>query len=314
MIPGEAVGADFGNKTVELRNGRRLAVDAVVIATGAAPHRPKGIDVASDVLLHHLHTADDADALRQSMPLPEGRRVAVIGAGFSGTELASHYVSAGAEVVLVGRSATPLLGALGAQLSPRLADLQRTRTDARLGVTVQAITPSGGRTRLTLSDGSSTQVDAVILALGAAPATGWAGAPDGIRVDNRLRTRQEGWYAVGSAAYIASGTEKLRTDHWNAAVAQGRHAARTILHDLLGAEDPGPYRPRTGFNLRAFGSTIAMRGLRCPDGSEREAAWPIEPPHPDAALVEFLSVDGEVTGVAGYNAGDAVLHAGSSIV
>ncbi|WP_148667686.1 FAD-dependent oxidoreductase, partial [Arthrobacter sp. Hiyo1] len=129
VIPGEAVGADFGNKTVELRNGRRLAVDAVVIATGAAPHRPKGIDVASDVLLHHLHTADDADALRQSMPLPEGRRVAVIGAGFSGTELASHYVSAGAEVVLVGRSATPLLGALGAQLSPRLADLQRTRTD-----------------------------------------------------------------------------------------------------------------------------------------------------------------------------------------
>ncbi|WP_415853568.1 FAD-dependent oxidoreductase [Sinomonas sp. G460-2] len=313
VTAGEAIAVDFGTKTVEFRDGRRLAADAVVIASGAVPRRPDGIDVASEVQLHRLHTAHDAGALRESIPQAAGRRVAVIGAGFSGTELASHYVDAGAEVVLVGRSAMPLAGALGSEISPRLAALQRGRTDARLGTTVHAITPCGARARLSLSDGSSVEVDAVILAHGAVPATDWAGSPDGIRVDDRLRWSERGWYAAGSAAYIASGGMRLTTDHWNAAVAQGQHAARTILHDFLDAEDPGPYRPTTGFNLRAFGSTISVRGLRSPDGSERPAAWPIAPPQPDAVLTEFVDAHGELTGVAGFNAGAAVARVASSI-
>ncbi|WP_253257483.1 FAD-dependent oxidoreductase, partial [Arthrobacter sp. Hiyo1] len=72
-----------------------------------------------------MHTADEADALRDSIPQADGRRIAVVGAGFIGTELASHYVAAGAEVVLVGRSSMPLVGALGAEISPRLATMQR---------------------------------------------------------------------------------------------------------------------------------------------------------------------------------------------
>ena len=314
VTAGKAIAADFGTRTIELHDGRRLAADAVVIATGAVPRRPDGIDVASGVPVHWLHTADDADALRASIPQADGRRIAVIGAGFSGTELASHYVAAGAEVVLVGRSAMPLEGALGAEISPRLAALQRERTDARLGTTVQAIAPCGARALLSLSDGSTVEVDAVILAHGAVPATAWTGYLDGIQVDDRLRGSERGWYAAGSAAYIASGGTRLTTDHWNAAVAQGQHVARTILHDFLGAEDPGPYRPTTGFNLRAFGSTISVRGVRSPGGSERAADWPIEPPQPDAVLTEFVDAHGELSGVAGFNAGGAVAHAASSIV
>ncbi len=313
VTSGEATAADLGTKTVELRDGRRLSADAVVIATGAMPRHSDGIDVAAEVALHRLHTADDADALRESIPQADGRRIAVLGAGFIGTELASHYVAEGAEVVLVGRSSTPLVSALGAEISPRLAALQRERTDARLGAAVRAITPNGARAQLSLSDGSSIEVDAVILAQGAVPATAWIGVPDGIRVDDRLRGPEGGWYAAGSAAYIASGGERLTTDHWDAAVAQGRHAARTILHDFLGGEDPGPYRPTTGFTLSAFGSTIAARGLRRPDGSERAASWPIEPPRPDAVLTEFVDAGGEVTGVAGFNAGPAVVRAAAAI-
>lgn len=313
VTTGEAVAADVGTNTVELRDGRRLSADAVVIASGAVPRHADGIDIASNTPVHRLHTADDAEALRQAIPQADGRRIAVVGAGFTGTELASHYVAAGAEVVLVGRSAMPLVGALGADISPRLAALQRGRTDARLGTTVRAIAPTGARARLSLSDGSSVEVDAVILAHGSVPAAAWAGAPDGIRVDDRLRALEGRWYAAGSAAYIDSGGARLTTDHWDAAVAQGRHAARTILHDLLGDEDPGPHRPTTGFNLRAFGSTIAVRGLRRPDGSERAAAWPIAPPRPDSALTEFVAADGTVTGVAGFDAGAAVVRAAAAI-
>lgn len=313
VTSGEAVAADLGTNTVELRDGRRLSADVVVIATGARPRHPEGIEAAAEVRLHRLHTADDADALRESIPEAAGRRIAVVGAGFIGTELASHYVAAGAEVVLVGRSSTPLVGALGSEISPRLAALQRERTDARLGAAVRAVTPAGARARLSLSDGSSVEVDAVILAHGAVPATGWAGAADGVGVDDRLRGPGPGWYAAGSAAYIASGSARITTDHWDAAVAQGRHAARTILHDFLGGEDPGPYRPTTGFTLSAFGSTIAARGLRRPDGSERAASWPIEAPRPDAVLTEFVDTDGAVTGVAGLNAGPAVVRAAVAI-
>lgn len=313
VTAGEAIAADFGTKIVELSDGRSLTADAVVIASGAVPRGLNGISVPSHIRLHRLHTADDVEVLRESIPEAVGRRVAVIGAGFSGTELASHYVAAGAEVVLVGRSALPLAEALGTGISPRLAALLRERTDARLGTTVQAVASCGARARLSLSDGSSVEVDAVILAHGSVPATVWTGSPAGIRVDDRLRASEPGWYAAGSAAYMVSDGMRLTTDHWNAAIAQGEHAARTILHDFLMAEDPGPYRPTTGFNLRAFGSTISVRGLRLPSGSERAAEWPIEPPHPDAVLTEFVNADGVVTGVAGFNAGPALAQAALSI-
>lgn len=314
VTAGEAMAADFDTRTVELCDGRRLTADAVVIASGAVPRSLNGISVPSHVRLHRLHTADDVEALKESIPQAVGRRVAVIGAGFSGTELASHYVAAGAEVVLVGRSVLPLEAALGTEISPRLAALLRERTDLRLGTTVQAIASCGARARLSLSDGSSVEVDAVIVAHGSVPATAWTGSPEGIRVDDRLRTGERGWYAAGSAAYMVSDGMRLTTDHWNAAIAQGEHAARTILHDFLGAEDPGPYRPTTGFNLRAFGSTISVRGLRSPSGSERAAVWPTEPAHPNAMLTEFVDAHGVVTGVAGFNAGPALAQAASSIV
>ena len=102
----------------------------------------------------------------------------------------------------------------------------------------------------------------------------------------------KGWYAAGGAAYIAFGGARLTTGRWDAAVAQGQHVARTILHDCLGAEDPGPHRPTTGFTVSAFGSTITGRGLRRPYGTERTSAWPIDQPRPDAMLTEFVGADG----------------------
>ncbi|MHA7224347.1 hypothetical protein ACX80S_18915 [Arthrobacter sp. RHLT1-20] len=46
-------------------------------------------------------------------------------------------------------------------------------------------------------------------------------------------------------------------DHWDAAAAQGAHAARAVLHDITGAPDPGPYTPDTGYTLTVYRQSAA---------------------------------------------------------
>lgn len=297
---------------VVLADGRRMRADALVLACGSAP-RPLDARIPVDpaARLHRLHGAADAVALREAVPDPDGRRIAVLGAGFIGSELATHYAGAGAEVVLVGRSELPMRAAVGSLVAARLAELHRARVDARLGVDVAAILvdDATGRTVIELADGSAIDVDAVVVAQGSDPASAWAGWPDGIPVDDRLRAADRaGVYAAGGSALLDLGGARTRIDHWDAAVAQGAHAARAVLHDFGAGEDPGPYLPRSGFTLMAHGSVIGGRGVLLPGGEERAFAGD-EAQLPDGALLaECLAADGSLTALAGFDAGAALVR------
>jgi NADPH-dependent 2,4-dienoyl-CoA reductase/sulfur reductase-like enzyme len=224
--------------------------DAIVIATGAHARRlpfevPPGVCT--------LRTAADADALAAA--LRPGSRLAVIGAGFVGAEVASTARSLGVEVTLVDLEPAPLVRVLGAEVGALLADRYRAHgVDLRMGAGLGRFLTSGAGalTGLELTDGSTVECDTALVAIGAAPACDLLGDPrTGIETDACGRTAHPGVYACGDVASSwrpALGAH-LRVEHWTSAAGQ----AQAVAHAILGRERPYdelPYFWSDQFGLR----------------------------------------------------------------
>jgi 3-phenylpropionate/trans-cinnamate dioxygenase ferredoxin reductase subunit len=215
--------------------GKHEHYDKLLLATGSSARRPPipGSDAEG---VHFLRTVDDAAALRAL--LTDGSRLAVIGAGWIGLEVAAGARQAGAEVTVVESADLPL-AALGSDVGRVFADLHREHgVDLRLGAQVERIDTDGGRaTGLRLADGSSVAADAVLVAVGAQPrielaeAAGLTMTDGGVAVDAALRTSDPDIFAVGdiaAAEHPLFGT-RIRTEHWANALKQPAVAAAGML-------------------------------------------------------------------------------------
>ena len=113
---------DGGGRRRGRRPARRLAADAVLIATGSSPFRPPGIPF-EDPDVHDSDTILEIDRLPASL--------AVLGGGVIGCEYASMFAALGVDVHLVERAA-PLLPFLDAEIGERLLGGDgRARRDLR---------------------------------------------------------------------------------------------------------------------------------------------------------------------------------------
>jgi 3-phenylpropionate/trans-cinnamate dioxygenase ferredoxin reductase subunit len=226
-----AIGLDPGARRLELADGTVLHYHRLLIATGAVPRRPP-IPGALAEGVGILRTVADADALREAAR--PGRRIAVIGAGWIGSEVAATARGLGAEVTLIEHASTPLKRILGPRLGSFFADLHRAHgVELLTGASVDRI--EDGR-RIRLADGRSIECDAVLLGVGVGPATALAEAAglaidDGILTDAHLRTSAPGVFAAGdvASAYHPLYGRHVRVEHWATAGAQGVAAARSML-------------------------------------------------------------------------------------
>ena len=314
-ITGRARRLDAVGRSVTLDDGRELHGDAIVLACGSEPAPlDSGVAVDPAVRAHFVHSALDAARLREAVPIVDRARIVVLGAGFIGGEVASHYASAGARVTLIGRSSLPLRAAMGDDIAARLAALHAERVDARWGIGVRAVrslgtSPRSDAVELELDDGAVLRADALVVAVGSTPAAEWAGFDGAIEVDGRFRIpTSPGLYAAGSVAAPALHGRALRVDHWDAAASQGAHAAKTVLHDFGLGEDPGQWEATTGYSLAVHGATVAACGVRSPDSRDETAE--IEG---GGSLTRFTSRSHRLTGVAGWNAGAHVAREGASL-
>jgi NADPH-dependent 2,4-dienoyl-CoA reductase/sulfur reductase-like enzyme len=209
-----------------------------MIATGASPLRLPFAAGLENV--HELRTLADARALRDA--LRDAERVAVIGAGFIGQEVAAAARALGLAVTLADALDAPLAPLLGDRVGGWLAELHRANgVELSLGSAVRGLTGSRRATEVALEDGRRIACDAVVVGIGVRPTTGWlAGTPlaerDGIRVDAAGRTSIPGVLAAGDVAlrYDEAARCHRRTEHWESAVLEGRAAAAA----MLGAEPP----------------------------------------------------------------------------
>ena len=240
----KAEGLDLTTRTVALSDGRRLGFDGLVIATGAAPRVLPGISGLPAVLA--LRDAEDAFALRAVISRA-GARLVIAGAGFIGLEVAATARRLGAEVVVVEPLAVPLERAVGRLVGGFCEALHRDHgVDLRLATTLEGVeTGSDARSGVTcrLSDGTTVEADALLVAVGVLPATAWLEGSGlsvgggGLSCDASL-TAAPGVVAAGDLArwpHPLSG-ESMRVEHRTNAAEQGEHAARS----LLAGEGPRP--------------------------------------------------------------------------
>ncbi|MFB7516015.1 NAD(P)/FAD-dependent oxidoreductase [Streptomyces sp. NPDC056144] len=234
--------------------------DVLVLATGAHPVNLPGADGVPGV--HLLRTLDDAARLA---PVLERRHaVVVVGAGWIGAEFVTAAREAGCEVTVVEAADRPLAGALPAEVTGPMAGwYAENGAELLTHARVEAIRP-GTPGRVVLADGRELPADAVVVGIGARPATGWlAGSgialdPSGaVTADDRLRTSLPGVYAVGDCASYPSARygERLLVHHWDNAL-QG---PRTVAADITGA-DPAPYDPVPYFWSEQFGRFVQYAG------------------------------------------------------
>jgi len=218
--------------TVTTQAGETVTYSSLLLATGSRARRLP-LEPREDVAVQYLRTLDDAEALRRR--LGPDHRLLVVGGGWIGMEVAASARRLGTTVTLVEPAAQPLLAALGPEIGARFAAAHRAqgvdlRTDAGLdrlddGTAV-------------LSDGSTIEVDVVVVGVGAIPNDDLARAAglavdNGVLVDARLRTDAPDVFAAGDVANVEHPRlgERVRVEHWQNAIDQGRAAARALLGD-----------------------------------------------------------------------------------
>lgn len=258
---------DPRGRRVVLADGSEVAYDGLVIATGAAPRTLPGTEGLAGV--HVLRSLDDALALRADLDATPSR-VVVVGAGFIGAEVAATARQRGLPVTLVEPLPVPLGRVLGGEVAETVAAVHRDEgVDLRLGVGVEAIEGGDRVERVRLADGSVVECDVVVVGIGVTPNTGWlegSGLPlaDGVLADATCRV-VDGVVAAGDVARWSHPTygEDLRVEHWDHAIAQGGHAAETLLAGAAGGQ---PFAPVPWFWSDQYDRKIMLAGR--PAGAE----------------------------------------------
>ncbi|WP_338673965.1 FAD-dependent oxidoreductase [Streptomyces sp. SCSIO 30461] len=269
-----ATGLDMAGRKVQLADGEEVPYDRLLIATGVrARSWPHETEAELDGVFV-LRGRDDATALQKRLSAGP-RRVLVIGAGFTGSEIASACREREIEVTLAERGSSPLVGALGGVVGQVAAQLHRENgVDLRCEVMVTGLEgDTAGRVRAAhLSDGTSVETDVVVVCLGATRNTEWlAGSglgagPRGIACDAGCRAFDirgivtDDIFVAGDVArspHPLFGYQFLSLEHWGNAVSQAETAAHNMLCDSVERRPhmwvPGFWSAQFGVNIKSVG-------------------------------------------------------------
>jgi 3-phenylpropionate/trans-cinnamate dioxygenase ferredoxin reductase component len=292
--PGCPVAAiDRGSKTVRLGNGERIGYAKLLLATGREPRRlPLDGPVAERLL--YLRDLRDADRLREA--LRPSARVAIVGGGFIGLEVAASAVALGCQPVVIELLPRLLSRAVPAPIAAFLqARHAAAGVEILLGARLQEITLAGERVALTLEGGRVIEADGVLVGIGAVPRTALAEAAGlpvdgGIVVDATLATADPDIFAAGDVCAFphAMAAGLLRLECWKSADAQGALAAR----NMLGAGEA--YAEVPWFWSDQYDLMLQMAGL--PERGEVTVARDVGA---EARMLFHLDGGGRLVGVSG---------------
>jgi dihydrolipoamide dehydrogenase len=206
-------------------DGRELAYDRLVLATGSSPVSP-AVQGLEDV--ESWTTADATSAHEVPASL------VVMGGGVAGCELAQLYRRLGAEVTIVQRG-DRLIPRVDAEAAAMLQEaFEQEGIGLRLGVRVERVEPG---VRVVLAGGETLETERLLVATGRRPTVESLGleqlglelTPRGIAVDERLQAAGDVW-AIGDCTGIALFTHV------------GKYQARIAAENVAGGEARADYR------------------------------------------------------------------------
>jgi nitrite reductase (NADH) large subunit len=253
-----------GDYAVETGDGRRSAYDALLLATGAASVIPP-IRGAAKKGVFTLRTLDDAEAILAH--LSSHSRVAVIGGGLLGLEIARALRTRGANVEVA--EFFPFL--LPRQLDPRggeilKAEVEKTGIRVRLGVVTEELLGGDEVRGLRFKDGAELEADLVVVAAGVRPNIGLAQnaglkTDRGVLVGDLLETNVPGIFAAGDGVQ--------HRDRVYGIIPAAFDQARVAAANILGRQKK--YEGTTPANtLKVAGIHLTSVGLVNPEGADYE--------------------------------------------
>lgn len=259
----KAVQVNAEDHSVDLEDGSSITYGKLFICVGATPIRlpVPGADLAN---VYTVKTGEDMIRLMERLNgdkdfcvadstggVPEGMKAVVVGAGAIGLEQATAFRARGAEVHLVEMQDRPLPLMLDGEMCSKMItdEILKTGIHFHVGVSLKEMVGEAGCETVVLSDGTRIDLDPgrdfVVLAVGMKPEIGFLDLdlfehrPDGLVVDEHMRTNVQDVWAAGDCTTFHSGIDgkpiggKLATN----AVPMAKIAAQ----DMLGrdAEYPG---------------------------------------------------------------------------
>jgi 3-phenylpropionate/trans-cinnamate dioxygenase ferredoxin reductase subunit len=294
-----AASLDPAGRTVIDAQGERYTYDRLLLATGGSPrHLPFG---GEQVI--YFRTYDDYRRLREhSGP---GRRAAVIGGGFIGSEIAAALAMQGTAVVMLFPEEGIGARLFPASLSRFLNDYYREKgVDVRPGTTAAGFEPKGRGGVLHTQDGQRLEVDVVVAGIGITPSTALAEAAglrvdNGIVVDEQLRTSRPDIFAAGDVANFPNPVlGRLRVEHEDNANTMGTAAGRNM------AGKGEPYR-----HLPFFYSDLFDLGYEAVGDLDSRLQTVEDWKEPYREGVVYYLRDGRVRAVLLWNVWEQVEHA-----
>ncbi|WP_432186671.1 NAD(P)/FAD-dependent oxidoreductase [Streptomyces sp. Tue6028] len=270
-----ASGLDMASNVVRLADGREVPFDRVLISTGV---RARPWFVESEAALDGVfvvRTREHAEGLQRALAAGPSR-VLVIGAGFTGSEIASICRERDIPVTVAELAPAPLVGALGAMIGEVAAGMQRAHgVDLRCGVKVTRLEgdAQGHLRRAHFDDGSTIDADVAVVALGGIRNTDWlrdsglAAGIWGIACDTGCRALDinglitDDVFVAGDVARCPNPIYEYRLislEHWANAVEQAEVAA----HNMVSAQaDRWPHLSIPLFWSIQFGANIKSVGV-----------------------------------------------------
>ncbi|RWM36154.1 FAD-dependent oxidoreductase [Mesorhizobium sp.] len=295
-----AVAIDRAAHIVHLSDGSSLAYDKLLLATGSVPRKLPMPGLGGRCV--YLRTFNDALAIRAH--LSAGNRVAIIGGGFIGLELAASARKLGATVTVLEAQPRILMRGVPSEIAEIIHKSHEAEgVKVLTGQGITAIADDGAEVRITLADGREIVADLAVIGIGAAPVTALAAEAglaidNGIAVDGTLRTDDPDIFAAGdccSFPLAVYGGRRVRLEAWRNAQEQGALAAK----NMLGANEAHAAVP--WFWSDQYGLTLQIAGL------SDEGRSIVRRDLDDGAFILFhLTEDGRLVAASGIGPGNAV--------
>lgn len=296
----QAVAIDRTAHTVRLTDGSVLLYDKLLLATGSIPRKLPMPGLGERCV--YLRTFADALAIRQH--LSAGNRVAIIGGGFIGLELAASARKLGAAVTVIEAQPRILMRGVPAEIA-QIVHQEHEAEGVKIltGQGIISIADDGTEACIALADGQEIVADLAVIGIGAVPVTGLAveaglTIDNGIAVDATLRTGDPDIFAAGDCCSFPLAVyagRRVRLEAWRNAQEQGALAAR----NMLGADEAHAAVP--WFWSDQYGLSLQIAGL------SDEGKSTVRRDLSDGAFILFhLAEDGRLVAASGIGPGNAV--------
>ncbi len=290
-----ATAIDRAAKQINLADGRKIAYNKLLIATGA---RPRQLTMPGAERAMLLRNFSDTLALRKAFA--PGATIAIIGGGFIGLELASSAAKLGCKVTVIEAQPRILLRGVPDQIASVVA---ARHAEAGVEIIADARIASIAADAVILEDGRRIGAGVLIAGIGAAPATSLGeeaglAMDNGIACDDHMRTSAPDIYAAGdccSFPHPVFGGKRMRLEAWRSAQDQAGVAAENMAGGDKRLEAvPWFWTDQYDFNLQ-----IA--------GVPSEATRTVNRPLKDGAFILcHLKDDGTLVGASGIGKGNTI--------